>query len=69
MLQEVNINKFCNSCVQLVCSKTPSLQEDAEHISEKFKTIFYLFAACRADYDSAKVFSDADVHSLGKLKD
>lgn len=67
MLQEVNINKFCNSCVELVCNKAPSLRDDAEQVAEKHKAIFHLFAACREDYDSAKVFSDADLHTLGKL--
>ncbi|RUA07126.1 MAG: hypothetical protein DSY43_00525 [Gammaproteobacteria bacterium] len=63
----MNIEKLCRSCIQVVASKAPSLQREATVVSNKFEQAFKLFAVCRADYDSDKVFTNSDVETLGKL--
>jgi len=64
-LQEENIAKLCNGIVSKTEELCPSLISEAREMSQKFKTLFQLFATCHFVYDSADQLNDENIDKLG----
>lgn len=64
--QKDNINKLTQVPCDVVQALCPQLLPDALLLSKRYNTLFRLFADCLKQYNSASMFTDEDIKSLGK---
>ena len=63
--QAHNIKRLCAKVVQTTKDATPSLEDEASVIQEKYETLLTIFYQCHSKYNSSEAVEDPEIDVQG----